>query len=1091
MDLFFRSIPAQSTEKQVKDFLRQPLRDIGVHVFHLFKPRNKGFAILTVADVDKAHEFLQRHGIPRDGIRHASPRSPLIFCGSRMVCERSRNGPSEVLLRHLQYEETASPIPRSSRERSETDYMFRTLLCGLWDYEQSQLVFVPHFRDFRRGEIKLGQKSLAFILHGTDSASRIDVPYYFIDGVVTGNYHNPTLSLTLKYPPKFYEVAVASDITHMLSHLMIAARMSDYQRNPKKIRVPRIGEAHEGVASTCFVYRITLVDHTKMERLYQVLASIKSIPQTIPYATSLVNTQRSFATDVDNLTAVLRNIDQFGQLPFRLRYQVQRLAWNGILPPATVAALLPTVARLVHQRGEIAATDSVRQLADQVPFSGPETDARSTQLPALSALLEDNAGSFVFDRSTYDYLRSHSSYVLVHRVTVTPAGNYLEGPSPEVGNRVLRKYPERGDYFIRVTFADEDGEQMRFDPQSSLHDIYERFKELLKKVWQSTLSQELKPSALQIRFSGYKGMVSVDTRLEGETLCLRESMRKFDAHDAMEIEICGTNSRSLPMYLNRPLIKILEDLGVSPDALFDLQADVIENLRTITMSPINAASFLERSHVGKSTRTPFLIRALSYLGFDFRDDYFLRDTVEMAVLAQLRDLKHRSRIIVEQGVTLYGIMDETGILEEGEIYVVTESRNRGRKVLTGGKVVITRAPAMHPGDVQVVKAVDVPADSPLNALHNCVVFSAKGERDLPSMLSGGDLDGDLYNVIYDARLMPTTTYKPADYPRVPPLDIGREVNKEDIANFFVEFLATDRLGQISTIHQQLADQHPEWTLHLDCVKLAGMASTAVDFSKTGIPVDMDECPRHNNLRPDFMAHGPRVLIEDGVALAAEAEEDDDDPVSALDPDARPYRYYESNKVLGQLYRAIDEKSFFEEMQSQSRSSVTIKPGLGSQTLMDKLWDYVQRETSLIQWEHRMELAREIRETYEANLEDTMYQFSLSAHSALSELEVFSGTILGKAGGAQNRRAREYNSAMKERFDSDVAYTVERIARDDNGGADEALETSVACLRVALTEPGKRVKRVGALKSFTYVVAAMCLFEIERFQERYRCQRRYG
>ncbi|KAK5129198.1 hypothetical protein LTR16_002361, partial [Cryomyces antarcticus] len=114
---------------------------------------------------------------------------------------------------------------------------------------------------------------------------------------------------------------------------------------------------------------------------------------------------------------------------------------------------------------------------------------------------------------------------------------------------------------------------------------------LLKKVWQSTLSRELKPSALQIRFGGYKGMVSVDTRVKGETLWLRESMRKFDAHDAMEIEICGANSRSLPMYLNRPLIKILEDLGVSPDALLDLQADVVENLRTITTSPINAASF--------------------------------------------------------------------------------------------------------------------------------------------------------------------------------------------------------------------------------------------------------------------------------------------------------------------------------------------------------------------------------------------------------------------------------------------------------------------------------------------------------------------
>lgn len=143
---------------------------------------------------------------------------------------------------------------------------------------------------------------------------------------------------------------------------------------------------------------------------------------------------------------------------------------------------------------------------------------------------------------------------------------------------------------------------------------------------------------------------------------------------------------------------------------------------------------------------------------------------------------------------------------------------------------------MHPGDIQVVRAVDVPSDSPLNALSNCVVFSQHGSRDLPSQLSGGDLDGDLYNVIYDPGLLPKVTYPAADYPRVEPIDIGRQVTAKDMTDFFVTFMETDQLGNICNIHQQLADQMAIGTLHKDCIKLAGMASTAVDYSKTGIPV---------------------------------------------------------------------------------------------------------------------------------------------------------------------------------------------------------------------------------------------------------------
>ena len=125
--------------------------------------------------------------------------------------------------------------------------------------------------------------------------------------------------------------------------------------------------------------------------------------------------------------------------------------------------------------------------------------------------------------------------------------------------------------------------------------------------------------------------------------------------------------------------------------------------------------------------------------------------------------------------------------------------------------------------------------------------------DLPSQLSGGDLDGkhigrhqrrslaefkagDLYNIIYDDSLYPQKLSEPADYPTVAPIDIGREVKGSDMADFFVQFMENDALGRIATLHQTLADIYDEGVFHPDCIKLAELHSTAVDFSKTGIPV---------------------------------------------------------------------------------------------------------------------------------------------------------------------------------------------------------------------------------------------------------------
>lgn len=758
----------------------------------------------------------------------------------------------------------------------------------------------------------------------------------------------------------------------------------------------------------------------------------------------------------------------------------------------------------------------------------------------------------------------------------------------------MRNYPEHIDYFLRVTFIDEDGEAVRYDPKADQKEIYEkRFKafmdgsfivagrgfsflgfshsslrsqtcwfmapfvhkthlqhapivirqlgdfssiriparcaarigqaftdttgtvqiepgmlsrisdvkrngrvfsdgvgtislSLLRQVWRIYgAKRPLKPTILQIRYAGAKGVVSLDSRVQEDMLIIRESMEKFPGSRSNTVEVCGAAFRPLPMVLNRQFIKILEDLGVPLKSFMDLQSIAVNKLREITESTINAWYFLKESQTSKAAQLPHFLELLSDIGLDYQDDAFLSSVVEMVAITKLRDIKYRGRILVKQGITLYGIMDETGILQEGEIYVVTEDPpDRPQSVLTGGKIIITRSPALHPGDIRVAKAVNVSSNSPLNRLSDCVVFSQHGTRDLPSQLSGGDLDGDLYNVIFDPTLMPRFDIAaPADYSRVVTEELDRNVETKDMSDFFVKFMKTDQLGQICTLHQQIADQKELGVFDDDCVKLAMMASTAVDFSKSGIPVNINELPRSKRFRPDFMAPSPRAIIESGGIEVLDDDHDDvpdDDPVAALDPDSGRMRYYESHKILGHLYRDIDEQRFLADMHRQHNRIGDSK----EDKLMATLWDYVQRHNLLVQWEHNRTRARQIKDGYESALQQVLHEYAPSPRHPITEPELFAGTILGRAGGASTKRLREITSTMRDRFEEILDFTVARIIDgdyDDDDRNDEALPRAIACFAVGMQLDGLWDEKLGCLKSWKYIAAGVCLREMKRWR----------
>lgn len=100
-----------------------------------------------------------------------------------------------------------------------------------------------------------------------------------------------------------------------------------------------------------------------------------------------------------------------------------------------------------------------------------------------------------------------------------------------------------------------------------------------------------------------------------------------------------------------------------------------------------------------------------------------------------------------------------------------------------------------------------------------------------------------------------------------------------------------------------------------------------------------------------MAPGPRVVIEESIELAeAKVQDDEGEEQDSF------YRYYESSKTLGLLYRAIDEQAILKDLKQ-----TTAQLKSGTPKVFSSLWSYVMRETAGFIWEHCIDTATEIKE----------------------------------------------------------------------------------------------------------------------------------
>ncbi|KAG8896604.1 hypothetical protein FRB99_008802, partial [Tulasnella sp. 403] len=584
-------------------------------------------------------------------------------------------------------------------------------------------------------------------------------------------------------------------------------------------------------------------------------------------------------------------------------------------------------------------------------------------------------------------------------------------PSVEVKRHEIK---DIDDVETEMLYGDGHGHAIRYNFTDGVGTISPQLAdEIWEKLCDIRFRGPVAPRAYQIRIGGCKGVVSVDYKLQGRQLCIRPSMRKFEAPNT-EIEISEAFDTPIPFHLNRPLIMLLDTLGVKALPFTKYLNKELDDIHNMLGAPNRSASLMQKHGLGKSYKIPLFLNRLERYNMTalHERDPFIRKLLLYAKYHVKRDIKYHARIPIKDCWTLVGVADVHDVLKEGEVFACIRLARKEPTWLKGPVCVsrsfYLKSPTVHPGDIQRVVAVGKPEPgSPydIEDLANCLVFSVKGSRPLSTCLGGGDLDGDKYDIITVPDLQPESYDRAALYHPSPQKILGQPCTIDDIADFVVDFMNNDCVGLIAINHLKLADQRPQGVRDRDCIKLADLHSVAIDFLKNGEPIkDIHKIPRPPR-KPDW--------------ACSESEDPNDG------------NHYPSNRVLGILFRHV-----------KLGSNPVEEPPLLDNSFRqeDEVWKVLKEHIHpLIK-----PFLKQVDESeFEGVFADYLYElkYQCVAHNLmqspagwLNEEEVTLGTILGRTTSLTESRKR---SNLMQRLEEQTAENVRSTEAGIRGAADSS------------------------------------------------------
>ncbi|KAF2104959.1 RdRP-domain-containing protein [Rhizodiscina lignyota] len=591
------------------------------------------------------------------------------------------------------------------------------------------------------------------------------------------------------------------------------------------------------------------------------------------------------------------------------------------------------------------------------------------------------------------------------------------------------------------------------------------------------------PSLFQFRMGGCKGVLAVDPQIKGiQELIIRRSQYKFPAkHEGLDVIRYSSFAVSM---LNRQIITLLSALGVA-DAVFmrKLENELIELADAMKNEKIALSLLQKRIDFNQMTLT---VAAMILDGFMRAEDPFMMSVLHLWRAWNIRYLKEKARITIDQGAFLLGCVDETETLhgyykEEQpgqfasakeriqslpEIFVqVRDPPFTGPYKVKAGVCMLARNPSLHPGDIRIVKAVDVPE---LRHLKDVVVLPRTGDRDLANMCSGGDLDGDDYMVLWDHDLLPPYHHwniEAMDFRPPKPDQIDREVRVEDITKFFITYIKNDQLPRIAHAHLAWSDISDVGVFDSKCLKLAELHALAVDYPKSGRPAKMTR-----ELKPKEWPH----FME-----------------KAKD------KTYRSGKVLGRMYdrvSLIDFKPFYNApfdkrildayKEEQSAELLGVVKGIKSD-----YDDGVRR----IMAKHAIETEFEVWTTFvlQHNTQSNDYKFHEEIGNLTSALkDRFREICIEKAGGAEISKLGAFVVAMYKVTADEITTAVAECGQTKTvGGREVPKRRMLPKFMPLMSFPWLFPAELGKIASGKHISSAANMAALQGMQKKTRHHKR--
>ena len=469
MDIFLHNLDPNVSEKRLSRYLRGKLHPFGIQTIELEKISRGKCALLTVLDVDAGQRFLKQY---------SGPHSQLKLANRNIRCRVANTPPDELKIRVLKKAisdnaKRAAEAPHGKHNPPVENRQFIGvfLACGTWDYSRDDLVFVSHYIDHGGFVLCFGRREMVIVMRPKTPGGpcfRIDVSYFSMQSIVYKGLQDTIITFTLYSAPKIYKVEFKTT--------------PDGQTlQSGKARAAGVSPIHLEVSGHCFVYQLMLRPG-EVQAVRKLLSSISYIPKAASWPFKLIPVKISFLRSMRDLHRLFQH-PAFEHLSFGVKFQVQRLAQNGYLSPSLTAAFLPVVSTLAKRRGMKTTVQTLQRLFQEIPYAGPDSEAEYFTVAYLEDQLRQLEKS-VSKEPTFNFAVAdkHNHLALVHRARVTPTGIYLEGPELEPKNHVLRTYEHRAtDSFLRVSFEEEDGDGIRWDPEGSLEAIhFGRFKAILE-----------------------------------------------------------------------------------------------------------------------------------------------------------------------------------------------------------------------------------------------------------------------------------------------------------------------------------------------------------------------------------------------------------------------------------------------------------------------------------------------------------------------------------------------------------------------------------------------------------------------------------